>query len=414
MAFASCNFVTAALADKQDKLTDCNGDALAADTPVATCAQVEEAVAAVEAVLTTKQGQLKSCAGTDHPAGATVPTCDEMNTAIAAGVASATIPDATDTVKGKVELATTAEAEAGTSTTLAVTPAGVAAAIAAIPQATETVVGKTRYATNAETVAGTSATAAVHPQDMKYTLSTGQNYPINIAADRNAASLSAAATAGYFKNTSTSTTQAKHGVLGSVVAGNVAQALTGEISSGTASGSQKDWNSAVAGYIGGNVTTTTLSTAVYAGNSSIATLGSAVKYGVYGEAFGATAGTHIGVYGAASGGATNWAGYFQGSVFYSDSLTPSDKRLKSDFKPAPKLGSLKIQGFEKFYITEDADGKEVRNSVGRQVGIIAQDLQKLAPELVDEVGGYLAVKESSVLFALIAELQAEVAALKAK
>lgn len=46
---------------------------------------------------------------------------------------AATVPDASDTVKGIVELATPAEASAGTSTTLAVTPAGLAAALAATP-----------------------------------------------------------------------------------------------------------------------------------------------------------------------------------------------------------------------------------------------------------------------------------------
>ena len=46
---------------------------------------------------------------------------------------AATVPDASDTVKGIVELATPAEASAGTSTTLAVTPAGLAAALAAKP-----------------------------------------------------------------------------------------------------------------------------------------------------------------------------------------------------------------------------------------------------------------------------------------
>ena len=46
---------------------------------------------------------------------------------------AATVPDASDTVKGIVELATPAEASAGTSTTLAVTPAGLAAALAAAP-----------------------------------------------------------------------------------------------------------------------------------------------------------------------------------------------------------------------------------------------------------------------------------------
>lgn len=93
---------------------------------------------AFQAALAAAAPNLKTCAGAAMAAGANVPTCDEMDAAIAAGVASATIPDATDTVKGKVELATTAEATAGTSTTLAVTPAGVAAAIAAAPAATPT------------------------------------------------------------------------------------------------------------------------------------------------------------------------------------------------------------------------------------------------------------------------------------
>lgn len=46
-------------------------------------------------------------------------------------LAAGAVPDASTTVKGKVELATVAEAEAGTDTTRAVTPEGLAAAIAA-------------------------------------------------------------------------------------------------------------------------------------------------------------------------------------------------------------------------------------------------------------------------------------------
>lgn len=46
--------------------------------------------------------------------------------------AAVAVPDASETVKGKVELATSAETIAGTSTTLAVHPAGVAAAISGV------------------------------------------------------------------------------------------------------------------------------------------------------------------------------------------------------------------------------------------------------------------------------------------
>lgn len=45
----------------------------------------------------------------------------------------ATIPDASTTVKGKVELATVAETTAGASEALAVTPAGVKGALAPLP-----------------------------------------------------------------------------------------------------------------------------------------------------------------------------------------------------------------------------------------------------------------------------------------
>lgn len=48
------------------------------------------------------------------------------------------VPDATETVKGKAELATVAEAVAGVDTTRIVTPAGLAAALAATPPAATT------------------------------------------------------------------------------------------------------------------------------------------------------------------------------------------------------------------------------------------------------------------------------------
>lgn len=81
------------------------------------------------------------------------------------------VPDATETVKGKVELATVPEALAGSDTVRAVTPAGLGAAIdannatliASIPVASTSVQGKVELATVAETTAGTDATRAVTP-----------------------------------------------------------------------------------------------------------------------------------------------------------------------------------------------------------------------------------------------------------
>lgn len=101
----------------------------------------------------------------------------------------AAVPAATTTVQGKVELATSTEATTGTDTTRAVTPAGLkavgdtkaplshthtasqvtdfsTAVPAAVPSATETVQGKVELATNAETQTGSDATRAVTPASL--------------------------------------------------------------------------------------------------------------------------------------------------------------------------------------------------------------------------------------------------------
>lgn len=74
-----------------------------------------------------------SYAAGDAEAGAAL-TGDSATSFFSSGtLEAARLPAATDTAQGAVELATTAEAETGTDTTRAVTPAGVAAAIAATP-----------------------------------------------------------------------------------------------------------------------------------------------------------------------------------------------------------------------------------------------------------------------------------------
>lgn len=95
---------------------------------------------------------------------------DTTRAITAAGLAAAVgnlVPDATDTVKGKVELATNAETTTGSDTTRAVTPAGVAAAIAAFPAASTTVQGKVELATTGEATTGTDTDRAVTPAGLK-------------------------------------------------------------------------------------------------------------------------------------------------------------------------------------------------------------------------------------------------------
>lgn len=92
-----------------------------------------------------------------------VAAVNEVNAAAAA----ATIPDASTTVKGKIEIATLAEVTTGTDTVRAVTPEGVrqerTAAIAAAtsPAASETVSGISELATLVEVATGTDALRVV-------------------------------------------------------------------------------------------------------------------------------------------------------------------------------------------------------------------------------------------------------------
>lgn len=73
---------------------------------------------------------------------------------------------ADETAPGVVRLATTAEAEAGTLTDAAVTPAGLAAAITdvvGVLPASTTLAGSVELATDAETITGTDTERAVTP-----------------------------------------------------------------------------------------------------------------------------------------------------------------------------------------------------------------------------------------------------------
>lgn len=97
---------------------------------------------------------------------------------------AATVPDATTAIKGKMALATNAETIAGVVTDKAVVPSALAAAV---PASTVVAVGKTRYATTAETTALAITNAAVTPGGMAAVIGlkaniAGQAFSGNISA----------------------------------------------------------------------------------------------------------------------------------------------------------------------------------------------------------------------------------------
>lgn len=125
--------------------------------------------------------------------------------------------------------------------------------------------------------------------------------------------------------------------------------------------------------------------------------------GVYGVANVTGTGTRYGVYGHAANGTTNYAGYFAGNVYVSGTFTnPSDIRLKNNITPLK--GSLakllRINGVTFIWKTnseiktainakEQSKGIEKFNFPnGMQIGLIAQEVETVFPELVqtDEDG----------------------------
>jgi hypothetical protein len=129
------------------------------------------------------------------------------------------------------------------------------------------------------------------------------------------------------------------------------------------------------------------------GNAS----GGSANYGIYGYASGTS--TNYGIYGSASGGTTNYAAYFAGNVTVTGTFSnPSDINLKKNINPL--AGSLKkilnLQGvtyewkseneLANFKKKSDSNRKDEDNSFnfpkGTQIGVIAQDVEKVLPELV--------------------------------
>lgn len=111
--------------------------------------------------------------------------------------------------------------------------------------------------------------------------------------------------------------------------------------------------------------------------------GGTYAYGVRGNATNAT--NNYGIYGAGSGGATNYAGYFNGNVHVVGIFTnPSDAKLKKNVKNYENaleiIGQLETKSYE--YRTDKYSQMYLDSRP--QVGFIAQEVEKVLPNLVSE------------------------------
>jgi hypothetical protein len=98
-------------------------------------------------------------------------------------------------------------------------------------------------------------------------------------------------------------------------------------------------------------------------------------------------GEAYGIYATASGACSNWAGYFSGNVIASSYQTFSDEKLKKNIAPLSgaleKIKLLKPSTYS--YKTEEFG--EMNLPEGDQMGLIAQDLEKVFPGLIKSATG---------------------------
>lgn len=100
--------------------------------------------------------------------------------------------------------------------------------------------------------------------------------------------------------------------------------------------------------------------------------------------------------------------HVNGKVLATDFLTNSDKRLKKDFEPIHNAGEL-VRQLEGVTYTYQQNLKEEGRNLpeGKHIGFIAQDVQKVIPEIVaEDEEGYLSVSYQS-LIPLLVESQKE-------
>ncbi|MCK5051230.1 MAG: tail fiber domain-containing protein [Candidatus Cloacimonetes bacterium] len=114
--------------------------------------------------------------------------------------------------------------------------------------------------------------------------------------------------------------------------------------------------------------------------------GNNTYYGVYGRVAGGS-GTNVAIFGGAYNGSTNYAGYFNGNVHYTGTLTgPSDEHFKENVHPFRNaLSKIKLMNVHTFNFIQMTEEKQLVLPEGEQIGLIAQELEEIIPELVEDI-----------------------------
>ncbi|MDB5282215.1 MAG: hypothetical protein JWO06_1290, partial [Bacteroidota bacterium] len=195
---------------------------------------------------------------------------------------------------------------------------------------------------------------------------------------------------GYFQSNSSlygNFGTVKHGVLTGRYNGsstNFAAAVYGD---GTTSAS----NGAIGGYFTSNGISLYAQIYSPASGSSfesvygVATAGNGTTcYGVHGDSYGT--GYNYGIYGEASFGTTNYAGYFAGNVYATGTITSSDKKLKRNIEPLNGGIDLvmKLKPATYYYRSDEKEFKRMNLPVTKQFGLIAQEVEEVIPSIVSD------------------------------
>jgi len=108
--------------------------------------------------------------------------------------------------------------------------------------------------------------------------------------------------------------------------------------------------------------------------------GTSDNYGI--QAIGTGGVTAYGIYAGASSAATNWAGYFVGSVYTTGTYQSSDRKLKNDIKPLSAALQIINQLNPAVYTYKTNEYRQMQLPEGIHYGLLADEVEQVMPGAV--------------------------------